>query len=952
MTALICAIFFASGFAALVFEALWFRQAGLALGSSIWASSLVLSGFMAGLALGNGLAARYGDRLRNPFRAYAVAEVAIAVTGVGIVYLLPGVGAALAPWLQPLAEVPWLLNALRLAVAFLVLLIPSTAMGVTLPLLTRTLMAYEPRFGPVLGRLYGWNTAGAMAGAVTGEVYLVGLWGVRGTAAAAGLLNLLVAAVALWLSAGRARRPAAGGAAAVSPAAWYAAAGRPWIAAAFLSGFCLLALEVVWFRLLLLFVLGHAAAFALMLGVVLAGIAAGGLAGGYWLRRSPDGARLAGAVAAAAGLTCIACYAAFPHVVAPFETLQIMAPGEILRVAAPLMLPVSLLSGAFFTLAGAGLRGSLATETETTGVLTLANTTGAALGSVAGGLLLLPALGVERTILLLAAIYGGTAVLLWPGASKRRRVAVPAAAALAAVAWLGVRTVDDRLFDLPVERYAAQREYASGAPAPAPVVADLREGLTETLLYLEMPLADRPVYHAMFMNSVAMADTDYQSRRYMKLYVYLPMAVHPELKGALLICYGIGNTAKAMTDSDGLERIDVVDISRDVLETSQVIYPDAAERPLADPRVRVHVEDGRYFLQTTQERYDLITAEPPPPTSAGVVNLYTREYFELMYDRLAEGGIASYWLPLHGLTDVSTKAILRAFCDAFDDCSLWNGIGTQLMMVGTRNAAGPVPEEHFLRQWRDPRVNAELQRLGLERPEQLGTLFIGGAQYLEDLTAGVPPLVDDDPKLVEAPVSSPEAADQLIASVRDVGAAQARFERSPLIARLWPESVRRASLPFFGVQEVVNAFSYGAPPVGVPEVHRLLTGTGLRTIVLWLMGSDPDVQQVIDAVPPAERTDPELQFHLGLRRIAERDYAAAIAPLERAEVSPQRRTEAFGLRIFALSMAGRIDEAARLARARDAENLRARGIAPGSLDDTALPPFWAWMTSTFGFRLR
>ena len=952
MTALICAIFFASGFAALVFEALWFRQAGLALGSSIWASSLVLSGFMAGLALGNGLAARWGDRLGNPFRAYAGAEVAIAVTGVGIVHLLPGLGVALAPLLQPLADLPWLLNPLRLGVAFVVLLIPSTAMGVTLPLLTRTLMAYEPRFGPVLGRLYGWNTAGAMAGAVVGELYLVELWGVRGTAAAAGLLNLLVAAVSLWLAAGRTRRPVLTAAGAVSTAAWYAPAGRPWIAAAFLSGFCLLALEVVWFRLLLLFVLGHAVAFALMLGVVLAGIAAGGLAAGRWLRRAPDGARQAGPVAAGAGLTSIACYAAFPYVVAPFETLQIMAPGDILWVAAPLMLPVSLLSGAFFTLAGAGLRGSLATETETTGVLTLANTAGAALGSLAGGLVLLPGLGVERTMLLLAAIYGSTALLLWTTGGRRRRVALPAAAAILAGAWLGVRGVDERLFAMPVERYAAQREFASGAPGPEPVVADLREGLTETLLYLAMPLAERPVYHAMFMNSVAMADTDYQSRRYMKLYAYLPLAVHPDLKRALLICYGIGNTAKALTDAEQIERVDVVDISRDVLETSRVIYPDAAERPLADPRVRVHVEDGRYFLQTTRERFDLITAEPPPPTSAGVVNLYTREYFELMRERLTEGGIATYWLPLHGLTDVSTRAILRGFCDAFDDCSLWNGMGTQLMMVGTRNAAGPVSEEHFLRQWRDPRVSAELERLGLERPEQLGTLFIGDAEYLDTLTAGVPALVDDDPKLVEAPVSSPEAAEQLLASVRDVAAAQERFRNSPLVARLWPTSVRRATLPFFGVQEVINAFSYGAPPVGMPEVHGLLTGTGLRTLPLWLLGSDPDVQLVIDAASEEQRADPELQFHLGLRRIAERDYAAADAALERAEASERRRTEAFGLRVYALSMAGRVDEAAGLARARDLENLRGRGIDPDSLDDAELSPFWAWMTRTFGFEMR
>jgi spermidine synthase len=80
MTILICAIFFISGASALIFETLWFHQAGLALGNSIWASSLVLSGFMGRLALGNALAARYGDRLGNPVRVYAIVELAMGCT--------------------------------------------------------------------------------------------------------------------------------------------------------------------------------------------------------------------------------------------------------------------------------------------------------------------------------------------------------------------------------------------------------------------------------------------------------------------------------------------------------------------------------------------------------------------------------------------------------------------------------------------------------------------------------------------------------------------------------------------------------------------------------------------------------------------------------------------------------------------------------------------------------
>ena len=933
MAALICAIFFISGLSALIFEALWFRQAGLAFGSSIWASSLVLSGFMGGLAAGNALAARYGDGPRNPMRAYAIAELAIAPTGIGIVYLLPSLGVALAPWLGPLLDHPWLLNPLRLLVAFLVLLIPSTAMGVTLPLLTRTLMAYDSRFGSVLGKLYGWNTLGAVVGAVLGEIYLVALWGVRGTALVAGALNMLAAGGALWLSRqplhqpldqpdhGRAARHR-----------WFGAAGRPWLMAAFLSGFCLLALEVIWFRLLLLFVLGHAVAFALMLAIVLAGIALGGLAASYWLRRSPDADRFSGALALTAGLVCLACYAAFPLVIEPFETSQIMTPVEILQVGVPLLLPVSLISGVFFTVVGTGLRRSLVSASETTGVLTLANTAGAALGSLVGGFILLPVLGIERSVLFVALVYAGIGGLLWLNSPVSRRSAYAMVAALLiGVAIVPLTSVEQRLFNVPVKRLASMT-------ATLPTVAALREGLTETIMYLEVPMAGRPMYHAMFMNSVEMADTGVLSRRYMKLYVYWPMAVHPNLKRALLLGYGIGNTAKAMTDSD-LEEIDVVDISRDALEMSHVIYPDESERPLSDPRVRVHVEDGRYFLQTTEQRFDLITAEPPPPRSSAVVNLYTREYFQLLYDRLAEGGIVTYWLPMHAVSEVSAKAILRAFCDTFDDCSLWNAIGTQLMMVGTRHAEGPVSEEVFSRLWHDPVVGAEMRRLGFEQPEQLGALFIGDAAYIDALITDARPLVDDDPRLIEAPVESPAEGDRLVRSLRDVAAARERFRQSPLITRLWPQRLRAASLPYFGVQDTINAYGYLSPPVGIEDAHSLLTSFPLRTSVAWLMGSNADAQRIVAAAEPAELAQPELQFHLGIRLIVERQYGLAVEPLRRAEASARFRTQAFGFGVYALCMSAQLVEAQRLVDERSA-----------SLDTTA--PFWLWMTQTFGLQLR
>jgi hypothetical protein len=430
------------------------------------------------------------------------------------------------------------------------------------------------------------------------------------------------------------------------------------------------------------------------------------------------------------------------------------------------------------------------------------------------------------------------------------------------------------------------------------------------------------------------------------------MAVHPNLKRALLICYGVGNTAKALTDSKSLESIDVVDISRDVLEMNDIVYPKPADRPLQDPRVRVHIEDGRYFLQTTDRDFDLITAEPPPPGIAGVENLYTREYFQLLHDRLSEGGIVTYWLPLHSLTDVSTKAILRAFCDAFEDCSLWNAMGTSLMMAGTRHAQGPASEEQFIRQWSDPVVGPEMRAVGFERPEQLGALYIGDAEFVKRLIGDSPPLVDNYPKLIEAPLGSREEVGRLFRGFTDMDAARERFRNSPLIKRLWPERLLTASLPYFGVQDIINAHWYGTMQrehPGYEDAHALLTRSSLSTAVLWRLGSDPDIQRIVAEAGPAERADPLLQYHLGIRFISERNYSAAVEPLARAGQLPQVRQEAFRLAVYALAMSGRIDQAQKMAQERFSQLLMtAKGPAVKSPGEIPLPPFWQWMKETFG----
>jgi spermidine synthase len=869
--AVLGAVLLISGAGALAFETLWFRQARLAFGQSVWASSLVLSAFMAGMALGYFLSARRGDRVREPLRLYAALEAAVALTGVALVYGLPELGRVFAPLVEPLAGTPAVLNLLRLASAFLLMLVPAIAMGMTLPLLIRAASAWDPNFGRVLGLLYGANTLGAMLGALGTETVLLDRLGIRGSALFAGAALLCAAVAALSLARGAPANAAARPPAAASNALPWRA-GAPWLVAGWLAGFVLLALEVVWLRFLSLFLNDTPLAFAVVLATVLAGIALGGLAASFWAGVSERAAQGASFVAYAAGLLGLGGYLVYPHflqgVLPPYPSA-----GQIAAIAAPLAMPTALASGALFTLAGAGLRTSAGADAAAAGQLGFANTIGAGLGPLVAGFVLLPALGMERSLLLLFVLYGaaGAVLAFAAGVPPLLRYGSPALFA-AAFALFPFGAMHRDYIGTSAARWARSED---------PEV-HVREGVTATLVHIVHRAHGVPLLDQVVTNAYAMTMNGWFARRYMKLFAYLPLALHPRVKRALIVGYGIGNTAQALTDSRELERIDVVDVSRDMLEQGRRVRVRPGRSPLDDSRVRVHIEDGRFFLQSTSARYDLITGEPPPPIMAGVVNLYTREYFELVRERLADGGIVSYWLPVINISAEAAKSVIAGFCAAFPDCTLWHASARNFMLLGTRDARGPIAAPRFRSQWDDARARGELQALGFEQPGQLGALFIGDAPYLRALTADTAPLVDDRPQLIHQRRERGER-DALIWQWRDTNAARERFARSRFVSSLWPSEERERTLPLFGVQRVLNDLIFPDPSeVRHSRVlHGLLFGTELRLPVLLLLGSDPDYQRALARLPASERDKPEWSLHRAAGHLADRDLPAALAVLER-----------------------------------------------------------------------
>jgi hypothetical protein len=439
------------------------------------------------------------------------------------------------------------------------------------------------------------------------------------------------------------------------------------------------------------------------------------------------------------------------------------------------------------------------------------------------------------------------------------------------------------------------------------------------------------------------------AQRYMRLFVWLPVAFHPAPRRALLISYGVGSTAKALVDTRELESIDVVDVSRDVLELNRIVWEAPADYPLADPRVRVHIEDGRQFLQTTAQRFDLITGEPPPPKNAGIVSLYTREFFALVRDRLEEGGIASYWLPVHVFERDEAYTVVRAFCDVFPDCSLWSGAMLDWILVGTRDAKGPVSRERFEAQWRDAKVAPMLRDLGVERPELLGTLFLAGPRDLGALTGATPPLVDDWPKRLGDRVVPDARATELWSRWIDPPGQRERFQRSRLVARLIPPDVRDATLPWFesgGELEdaLVDACEgWRRAAVALPEADRALTRSDLRTLPLWRLGSNLDVQRPVRRAQAKGQAGTLVEIQLAIAALADRDWNGAERGFRRVFAQSKDRNVLYYW-LYALNMAGRSEDAARVA---DRHALRAGKGAQGA-EDVAVWRFLAGRFPAFG----
>jgi spermidine synthase len=749
--AIVALLFFVSGLSGLIYQVVWVREFGNVFGNTVYSASLVIAVFMLGLGAGSYAVGRWADRqyARRPeslLLAYGVVEIVIGAAALAVSLFLPHLGAVSASVSSYVREANgWHAlslgsHAMRSAIAALVLTPITILMGGTLTLLIRYFVRVADEEGAArIAVLYGINTVGAAAGAFLTDFVLVRAVGLQRTQWLAVLGNIAVGIVAIALASGRrpdlsgpARRPDLSGPASSSSAlAWTSLA----IA---MSGFAAMGMEIVWFRHFTLLLGGFRAVFSLLLMVILIGIGAGALAGG-WLHRTigrpvqllmlGEALFVASTVAglAAADLRGVLTQEAYISGARLRELLLMMRP-MLVEVGVP-----AFVMGLTFPLANAVVQHAEQAVGRRAGALYLSNTVGAVCGSLAAGFLLLPVLGMQRSATLLLIVAAASVMPLAIAGRARRSIAVPVVAL-----GIGAAAVAS-LLRMPPDFVIGRAQMAL---PPGQQRLTLVEGVNEVVSVVDVGAGGR----LLLTNDHSMSGTTPGAQRYMRALAHIPLLSIERPSAALVIGFGVGNTTHAISLHPAIRRIEIADLSRAILDHASY-FAHANQHVLADPRIAVYVEDGRQHLRMARgEPYDLIALEPPPIAQAGVGALYSREFYRLARARLAPGGYISQWLPAYQVPPGTTLAMIRAFVDVFPQAVLLCGTSQELLLVGANGPRVEIdPERVAAALAAAPAVQSDLQRVGFATIAEIVATFVAGPRTLDEASRGRAPVTDDRP---------------------------------------------------------------------------------------------------------------------------------------------------------------------------------------------------------------
>jgi spermidine synthase len=715
-------LFAATGCASLIYEIVWFQLLQLVIGSSAVSLGILLGTFMGGMCLGSLLLPRYVGIERHPLRVYAGIEAGIALCGLAALFGMPLVDRAYA--------VTGGNGAIGIAVRALVcsacLLAPTFLMGASLPAIARW-METTPAGAARLGFFYGANIAGAVAGCLIAGFWLLRLHDTAVATYSAVSLNLLAAGASFSLA--RYTRYKRGEI--VSPNSAPISEDRAILLSLALSGFCALAAEVVWTRLLSLILGGTVYTFSIILAVFLFGLGIGSSVASLGARDSGQARRafgwcqalLAAAIAwAAAMLTQSLPY--WPVTPAQAPTVWVNFQLDLVRCLWAI-LPATLLWGASFPLAVAATARPGRDAARLVGRLYAANTAGAIAGAAGCSMLLIPWIGTQHTQQLLIAAAGVAGViLLWSGPG--RRVFVPGVLILAVVS---IRLLPST----PWELIAYGRTLAKSIGSRDLVFQ--AEGMNASIAVTR--IASTRFFH---VSGKVEASSQGQDMRLQRMLGHLPAVLHPDPQSVLVVGFGAGVTAGTFITHPSVRRLAICEIEPLIPRLVGPEFGKENHNVLREPRTEVIYDDGRHFVLTAQEKFDIITSDPIHPWVKGNAALYTKEYFEHCKRRLKPGGIVTQWVPLYESDFDSVKSEIATFFEVFPQGTIWgndfDGEGYDIVLLGRDGPANIDAAAMQRRIEKSRAVEQSMREAGFRTVDDLLDTYAGRAEDLRGWLAG------------------------------------------------------------------------------------------------------------------------------------------------------------------------------------------------------------------------
>jgi spermidine synthase len=750
--------FFFSGVSALFYQVIWLRELSTCFGNTTLAISVTLTAFMSGLAIGSYTLGRLGDRMPRPLRTYAILELAIGVYGLASLSLLRAVHAGYVGLAHRLPfDSPGLVS-FQFWASFLVLLIPTSLMGGTLPVAVKGLVRRIDSVGEEVGKLYGINTFGAATGVLLVGFFLLPVLGLRGSVALAALINLVVGLLILRLDApvvpsALSAADASAGTAATARPLDAAASPSPALIAILVGGFALsgfagLALEVAWTRALSLYTGSSVYAFSAVLLAILIGIALGSILVARSDHTRPITLAWFATVQLGAAASTLALVFAYNFLAYGFLDIvarlasrySVLLLFEVLVIVGCLMIPTLCSGAAFPILSRIYVRRSEALS-RSLGFLYAANTFGCILGAFAAGFLLIPEIGLRSTVLLCAGLYTITGAAVLMAERNSRNLGGFFLAALAAVIFLlppwRPELMSAGFFRNLVEPKAA-KEYVEQERK----VIFYREGSLATVAVSRVGSSISLIINGKVDASNMDEEMDTQT-----LLAHMPLLFAARRDSVLVVGLGSGTTSGAAA-LHPVRSIDCVEIEPVVAQAARY-FRSINRNVLSNPRFHLIAADARNYLAATPKRYDVIVNEPSNPWVAGVASLFTVEHFQALRDRLADDGIICQWIHIYQMSPDDLASIIASFVKVFPDSMLWwvsrNRVDVALI---AQKHPWKVDYPRLARRVQElPQVRADLLRDHLKSPAAVLSYLILGPRELSTIAASAELNTDDIPRL-------------------------------------------------------------------------------------------------------------------------------------------------------------------------------------------------------------